>query len=244
MGAAAAAGAVAAATDAGDVRESLAALAADASQCERCELAAGRGSVVFGAGRPDADIMLVGDAPGFHDDRQGTPFVGAAGELVDRLLASVELSRDDVYLANVLKCRPPGNREPRAAEIESCESWLFRQIALVQPVVVAALGTVALRMLSTTAHALADVHGVPGELEVAGRTAVLYPLYHPAAALYTPAILRALEEDFARLPSLVATAGSRGEEAGEGAVVIPFPRRPGSPGVAQAEGAAEQLPLF
>src|SRR5581483_11612770 len=109
----------------------------EASGCTRCRLAEGRTQVVFGVGNPDADLMLVGEAPGFHEDKQGFPFVGQAGRLLDQLLAGIGLSRDDVYVANVLKCRPPGNRDPMPDEIERCEGYLFRQIELVQPALVA-----------------------------------------------------------------------------------------------------------
>ncbi len=181
----------------------LQAYAAATAACTRCRLAEGRTQVVFGAGNPHADLMFVGEAPGFHEDKQGVPFVGQAGKLLDGLLAGVGLERDDVYIANVLKCRPPGNRDPQADEIESCEPHLFRQIELIEPKVIATLGNFATKLLSGRPLGITRVHGQEQELTIAGRSVVLYPLYHPAAALYTPAMLKVLEVDFARLPGIL-----------------------------------------
>ncbi len=139
---------MAAAEDAVTRRSALEAYAAAAAGCTRCRLAAGRTQVVFGVGNPDADLMFVGEAPGFHEDQQGYPFVGQAGKLLDRLLAGIGLTRADVYIANVIKCRPPGNRDPQPDEIEACEPHLFRQIELIQPSVVATLGNFATKLLS------------------------------------------------------------------------------------------------
>ena len=177
-----------------------------ASVCTRCRLAAGRTQVVFGKGNPDADLMFVGEAPGFHEDRQGLPFVGQAGQLLDRLLAGIELSGADVYVANVLKCRPPGNRDPQPDEIEACEPHLFRQIELIRPSVVATLGNFATKLLSGRPHGITRVHGREQPTTLGGRGVLLYPLYHPAAALYTPAMLKVLESDFARIPELLGRA--------------------------------------
>jgi len=171
--------------------------------CTRCRLAQGRTQVVFGAGNPHADLMFVGEAPGFHEDKQGLPFVGQAGKLLEKLLAQIGLARADVYIANVLKCRPPGNRDPQPDEIEACESHLFRQIELIEPVVVATLGNFATKLLSGRPLGITKVHGQEQETTIGGRTVQLYPLYHPAAALYTPAMLKVLESDFAKLPELL-----------------------------------------
>jgi DNA polymerase len=171
--------------------------------CTRCALAPGRTQVVFGAGHPDADLMFVGEAPGFHEDKQGVPFVGQAGKLLEKLLAGIGLQRSDVYIANVLKCRPPGNRDPQPDEIEACESHLFRQIELIEPRVVATLGNFATKLLSGRPLGITRVHGQPQEVALGGNRVTLYPLYHPAAALYTPSMLTVLHEDFARLPSLL-----------------------------------------
>jgi uracil-DNA glycosylase len=177
--------------------------AAEVAGCTRCRLAQTRTQVVFGVGNPDADLLFVGEAPGFHEDKQGFPFVGQAGKLLDRLLAGIGLSRPDVYIANVLKCRPPGNRDPVPDEIESCEPHLFRQIELIEPKVIATLGNFATKLLSGKQTGITRVHGQEQRTTIGGRDVLLYPLYHPAAALYTPAMLNVLEQDFARLPDLL-----------------------------------------
>ncbi len=177
--------------------------AAEAAGCVRCPLAEGRTQVVFGEGNPDADLVLVGEAPGFHEDRDGRPFAGRARELLERLLGSVGLSLDDAYLATVLKCRPPGNRDPLPAEIAACEPYLYRQLELIRPSVVAPLGSFATALLSGRALGITRVHGQEQHVTLGGRTVTLYPLYHPAAALYTPTMLEVLERDVARLPGLL-----------------------------------------
>jgi uracil-DNA glycosylase family 4 len=176
--------------------------------------------------------MLVGEAPGFHEDKQGYPFVGQAGKLLDKLLGGIGLSRDQVYIANVIKCRPPGNRDPQPDEIEACESHLFRQIELIEPKLIATLGNFATKLLSGKPHGITRVHGHPQQTTLGGRAVTLYPIYHPAAALYTPAMLRILEDDFRRIPELIA------RDDGEPAQVIQFPVvQPAAPPI-------EQLGLF
>jgi uracil-DNA glycosylase family 4 len=175
----------------------------EVADCTSCALAAGRTQVVFGSGDPGADLMFVGEAPGFHEDKQGVPFVGAAGKLLDQLLAGIGLTRADVYVANVLKCRPPGNRDPMPDEIEACEGHLWRQIELIQPRVVATLGNFATKLLSGRPTGITRVHGQEQETTLGGRRVLLYPIYHPAAALYTPRMLEVLKSDFARLPELL-----------------------------------------
>ena len=235
--------------DAATRRAALDAYAAEWGACTRCRLAQTRTQVVFGVGDADADLMFVGEAPGFHEDQQGYPFVGQAGKLLDRLLGGIGLSRDRVYIANVIKCRPPGNRDPQLDEIEACERHLFRQLELVQPKLVATLGNFATKLLSGKQHGITRVHGRPQEATVGGRSVVLYPLFHPAAALYTPAMLRTLEGDFARIPELLAPPSVAAEPPTN---VIPFrastPRLPlGAPAAAAVIPAAvaeEQLGLF
>jgi DNA polymerase len=161
----------------------LQAYADETATCERCALAAGRTQVVFGSGDPDAELVFVGEAPGFHEDQQGVPFVGQAGQLLDRLLAGIGLARSDVYVVNLLKCRPPGNRDPLPDEIAACEPHLFRQIELVQPRIVATLGNFATKLLSGKPAGITSVHGRPQEALVGGRSVTLYPICHPAAAL-------------------------------------------------------------
>ncbi len=222
-------------------RAALEAHAAETAACTRCRLAEGRTQVVYGVGDPDADLMFVGEAPGFHEDKQGYPFVGAAGKLLDKLLEGIGLSRRDVYIANVLKCRPPGNRDPMPDEIEACESHLFRQLELIEPKLVATLGNFATKLLSGKPAGITRVHGRPQEAVVGGRRVTLYPIYHPAAALYTPAMLKTLEEDFASIPALLAGAETVPAPEQE-AQVIAFPAQ-----TAPAEPALppdEQLGLF
>jgi DNA polymerase len=216
----------------------LAAYAAQIADCTRCRLAQGRTQVVFGVGNPEADLMFVGEAPGFHEDKQGFPFVGQAGKLLDRLLGGIGLGRDDVYIANVIKCRPPGNRDPQPEEIQACEGHLFRQLEIVEPKLVATLGNFATKLLSGKPHGITRVHGRPQEASVGGRRVTLYPIYHPAAALYTPAMLRTLEEDFARIPELLA------EDVRPPAPVIQFPPQPVPQSAATLPAAQEQLGLF
>jgi uracil-DNA glycosylase family 4 len=209
--------------------------------CVRCALAAGRTHVVFGNGAPDADLMFVGEAPGYREDQQGVPFVGQAGALLDRLLGGIGLTRERVFVANVLKCRPPGNRDPQPAEIAACEPHLFRQVALVRPRVVATLGNFATKLLSGRPDGISRVHGHELPIQVGDLPVLLYPLYHPAAALYTPAMLSTLEADFARLPGLLAGSGP-----GEAAPAVPEASAAPAEPVGAAAGAvpAEQLGLF
>jgi uracil-DNA glycosylase family 4 len=183
--------------------DELQAFAEVVAGCTKCPLAGGRTQVVFGSGHPNADLMFVGEAPGFHEDKQGVPFVGAAGKLLDQLLSGIGLSRSDVFVANVLKCRPPGNRDPLPEEIEACESHLWRQIELIEPRVVATLGNFATKLLSGRPTGITRVHGQEQETTLGGRRVLLYPIYHPAAALYTPRMLEVLKSDFARLPELL-----------------------------------------
>ena len=202
VAAAVAAEAVAAVTELTGVDE-LRAFGEVVAGCTKCALAAGRTQVVFGSGNPDSDLMFVGEAPGFHEDKQGVPFVGAAGKLLDQLLADIGLARDDVYVVNVLKCRPPGNRDPLPDEIEACEGHLWRQIELIEPRVVATLGNFATKLLSGKPTGITRVHGQEQKVTLGGRSVLLYPIFHPAAALYTPRMLDVLKSDFARLPELM-----------------------------------------
>jgi uracil-DNA glycosylase family 4 len=174
--------------------------------CTKCALAAGRTQVVFGSGSPDAELMFVGEAPGFHEDKQGVPFVGAAGKLLSQLLAGIGIERDEVYIANVIKCRPPGNRNPLPEEIEACEGHLFRQIELIQPKLVATLGNFATKLLSGKPAGITQVHGREQRVTLGGHDVTLYPIFHPAAALYTPRMLEVLETDFRRIPELLGRA--------------------------------------
>jgi len=190
---------------AADRREALKAVYEQARGCEKCpQLAATRTTVVFGAGNADADLMFVGEAPGANEDKQGLPFVGSAGKLLEKLLGEIGLARADVFIANVLKCRPPGNRDPHPTEIEACQDYLWRQIDLIQPLVLCTLGNFSTKLLRGDPTGITRLHG-SAEVRVIGPRAVrLYPIYHPAAALYTPSMLDTLRADFARIPGLLA----------------------------------------
>jgi uracil-DNA glycosylase len=216
--------------------EALAAYRDETLGCTRCALAQTRTQVVFGAGDPNAELLFVGEAPGFHEDANGVPFVGQAGKLLERLLQGIGLSREEVYIANVLKCRPPGNRDPQPDEIEACESHLFRQIELIRPTLVATLGNFATKLLSGKPLGITRVHGTPQLVTLGGNPVTLYPLYHPAAALYTRSMLSVLEEDFARIPELLGRAGAPGSEH----VSRPAPEREPAP----EPQLAVQLGLF
>jgi DNA polymerase len=233
-----------------DRREALKALLITARECTRCaELAATRQSVVFGAGNADAQLMFVGEAPGANEDMQGLPFVGAAGKLLETLLGEIGLSRGEVFIANVLKCRPPGNRDPRPGEIENCTPYLVSQVELVAPRVICTLGNFATKLLRDDPAGITRVHGRAEIVTIGNHTARLFPVYHPAAALYTPRTLEALREDFHALPGVLALPSA--------AVAGPFGAAPAerppepvsasvqaSPGPAAVEPAAEQLGLF
>ena len=201
-------------------REELKAVYRQASVCTRCpQLAESRNTVVFGAGNADADLMFVGEAPGANEDQQGVPFVGQAGKLLDRLLGEIGLTRADVFVVNVLKCRPPQNRDPLPQESDNCQDYLFRQLELIEPRVVCTLGNFSTKLLRGDPTGITRLHGRE-EVRVIGRRAVrLYPIFHPAAALYTPANVEVLRTDFARLPELLALDPPPQPEPAEDAVV-------------------------
>jgi uracil-DNA glycosylase len=186
-------------------RDALKAVWTESLGCTRCpQLAATRTTVVFGSGNADADLMFIGEAPGANEDEQGLPFVGQAGKLLDRLLGEIGLERGDVFVANVLKCRPPGNRDPAPSEIDNCREYLLRQVELIRPKVICSLGNFATKLLREDPTGITRLHG-RAEVRVIGRRAVrLFPVYHPAAALYTPANVEVLRADFQRLPELLA----------------------------------------
>lgn len=159
---------------------------------------------MFGAGNADADLMFVGEAPGASEDQQGLPFVGRAGQLLNHLLAEIGIERSDVFITNVICCRPPGNRDPLPEEIDACKPYLFRKIELIEPKVICTLGNFATKLLTGNPTGITKVHGRPQEREVAGRIIKLFPLFHPAAALRTDAVKQLLREDLAKLPELLA----------------------------------------
>lgn len=185
-------------------REALVELYREVSTCARCPLHAERTEAVFGAGNADSQLMFIGEAPGAEEDRQGLPFVGRAGQLLNQLLEGVGLARDDVFITNILKSRPPGNRDPQPEEIEACWPYLERQIQLVEPRVIATLGNFATKRITGSQVGITRVRGTPQVHELAGRTVFVFPLLHPAAALRTPSLVDTLREDFAKLPELIA----------------------------------------
>jgi DNA polymerase len=161
----------------------LAEVAVAASTCTLCKLAPGRTQVVFGVGSPAADLMFVGEGPGQQEDLQGEPFVGRAGQLLTRLIEGIDLTRADVYIANVVKCRPPGNRDPQPDEIEACAPWLDRQLDLIRPRVIVTLGNFATKLLLETKEGITKLRGREFAFTRAGHSAVLIPTLHPSAVL-------------------------------------------------------------
>jgi uracil-DNA glycosylase family 4 len=197
-------------------REDLKVLYATVRDCTQCPLHQGRTQAVFGAGNADAELMFIGEAPGASEDRLGLPFVGAAGKLLDRLLEEIGLDRKDVWIGNVLRCRPPDNRDPQPREIEACQGYLFEQVRLIEPTVICTLGNFSTKLLRGDTTGISRLHGQP-EVRVIGSRAVrLYPLYHPAAALYTPSMLETLRTDFHRIPELLAHGAPEQPGAVEG----------------------------
>ena len=192
--------------DAAERREELVALYKEVSKCTRCPLHETRTKAVFGAGNADADLMFVGEAPGAEEDRQGLPFVGRAGQLLNELLVEIGLSREEVFICNVLKSRPPNNRDPQPTEIAACEPYLFEQVRLIQPRVVCTLGNFATKLLTGNPTGITRVRGTPQTHQLGGRTVHLLPLFHPAAALRTPAVKEQLRADFATIPALIEQA--------------------------------------
>ncbi|HSS34489.1 MAG TPA: uracil-DNA glycosylase [Solirubrobacterales bacterium] len=185
-------------------RERLVELFKEVQTCTKCPLYETRTKAVFGAGNADAQLMFVGEAPGADEDRQGLPFVGRAGQLLNQLLEEIGLSREEVFIANVLKSRPPGNRDPQPFEIQACEPYLFEQVRLIEPKVVCTLGNFATKLLSGSQVGITKVRGTPQLHELGGRAVFLLPLLHPAAALRTPAMKETLRADFATIPGLLA----------------------------------------
>jgi len=199
-------------TSATERRELLKSVYDEAKECVRCPIHQTRTTVVFGAGNADADLMFVGEAPGANEDRLGLPFVGQAGKLLDKLLVEIGLERGGVFVANVLKCRPPDNRDPLPNEIGACRDYLHRQIELIEPTVICTLGNFSTKLLRGDTTGITRVHGQEEVREIGPRAVRLYPLYHPAAALYTPSTLELLRADFHRIPSLLELGPPRQPE--------------------------------
>ena len=235
----------------------LAEVALEASTCTRCKLAGmGRTQVVFGVGDPDADLMFIGEAPGFHEDKQGEPFVGAAGQLLNRLLEGIGLAREDVYIANVLKSRPPGNRDPEPDEIEACTPWLVEQISIIQPRLIMTLGNFATKYVLQTTQGITRMRGTVHSWH--GRTVI--PTFHPAAILHgggekSPQF-QDMREDFALVQRTLAGPADGPEPAAAPRVAQPpaaaeppratpgMAARPDRPVIVPAPPDEEQLELF
>jgi uracil-DNA glycosylase len=236
-------------------------VATEASTCTKCRLAEGRTQVVFGVGDQNADLMFVGEAPGFHEDKQGEPFVGAAGQLLTRMLGEIGLTRDEVWICNVLKCRPPGNRDPLEDEIEACTPWLVEQISLIQPRVIVTLGNFATKYVLQTQQGITQMRGATYAWH--GRTVI--PTFHPAAILHgggerSPQF-GLLREDFTLIGrTLEEISQSREDVSSDDVVVLPdlpsvgstTATPPGSiarpvfdrPSAVDAESDEEQMELF
>lgn len=204
--------------------DSLEQIGREVQACTLCALSRSRKNAVPGEGASGAPILFIGEAPGFHENEQGRPFVGAAGRLLEELLATIGLERSDVFITNIVKCRPPGNRDPLPEEIESCKPYLERQIAILKPKVVVTLGRYSMGLFFGAQAAISKLHGKPKRI---GEVTYL-PMYHPAAALHQPSLRRLLEEDILRLPALLQdlepvealepvppSAGTLAEEPGE-----------------------------
>lgn len=187
--------------EAGARAAELAVLAEAAAGCTRCRLAEGRTKVVFGAGNPAAELMLVGEGPGADEDRQGLPFVGAAGELLTRIIQAIEMTREEVYIANVVKCRPPGNRDPQPDEVAACRGYLEKQIGLVRPRILVALGKVAAQTLLGNDAPIGRIRGQ--WFQVQGIPTMV--TYHPAALLRNPALKRPTWEDMQQVRDRLRT---------------------------------------
>jgi DNA polymerase len=205
----------------------LAEVAAEAAGCTRCRLSEGRTQVVFGVGDPAADLMFIGEAPGYYEDKQGEPFVGAAGQLLTRMLGEIGLGRQDVYICNVLRCRPPGNRDPLPDEVEACTPWLIETISLVQPQVIVTLGNFATRFVLDTKTGISRMRGQVHPWH--GRTVI--PTFHPAAILHgggeASRQFQQLREDF----ELVGRTLDDLKRAPEERIIVP-------------EAGQEQMELF
>lgn len=184
----------------------ISALSEQASGCELCRLCRDRTRVVVGSGPADAEVLVVAEAPGYHDDREGRLLAGAPGELFATMLEHAGLRLEDVYLTSVVKCRPPTGRTPFPDEVEACEGWLFREIALVQPRVVVTLGALALRLVTGRQERLPDVHGAMLHAHVQGRDVVVWPMFHPGAALHVRSLVEELHADARSLGRLLRGA--------------------------------------
>ena len=179
--------------------DSLEKVVSEIKGCQACGLHYSRSHVVPGEGAAEAPVMFIGEGPGFHEDQQGRPFVGAAGKFLDELLVMVGLKREDVFITNVVKCRPPGNRDPRTEEIDACRNYLDRQIALIRPKIIVTLGRFSMARYFPNAK-ISQIHGQARKID----GILYYPMYHPAAALHQPSLRPKVEDDMVKIPDLIA----------------------------------------
>ena len=188
--------------------EDLPTIAAEVRACQKCPLAATRTKAVPGEGPANAELMLIGEGPGMNEDKQGRPFVGASGQFLNELIAQAGYKREEVFIANVVKCRPPGNRDPQPVEIDACADYLNRQIAVINPKVIVTLGRFSMARYFPGAK-ISAVHGQAKQID--GRTVVA--MFHPAAALHQPALRQNIEEDFRKLKQIIAGVSKTAEPA-------------------------------
>jgi uracil-DNA glycosylase family 4 len=189
-----------------NAEEELKRVIEEVSICTKCTLHHSRKNAVPGEGPVSSEIMFIGEGPGFHENEQGRPFVGAAGKFLDELLSQIDLKRTDVFITNVVKCRPPGNRDPQPEELDACNNYLERQIQAINPKVIVTLGRFSMARFLPNVK-ISDVHGQP--IKVKGR--LIVPMYHPAAALHQHSLKSTIEGDFARLPEMISQAAQMPE---------------------------------
>ena len=189
-----------------DKREILKSFFYKINDCNQCELHEGRTRFVFGSGNAAAELMFVGEAPGKNEDLKGLPFVGRAGKILDDLLESIDMNRKEIFIANVLKCRPPGNRDPKTDEISTCKEYLFEQIDIIDPKIICTLGKYSTQLILDTSHGISGLRGKMFHRD--GRT--ILPINHPAAVLYNPSRIEILQKDFLRIKDLLGS-GNKAE---------------------------------
>jgi len=225
--------------DASEKKQALASVAKRVSVCSDCGLCAGRTNAVPGEGNPDADIMFIGEGPGFYEDQQARPFVGASGKFLDELLGTIGLDRRKVFIANVVKCRPPNNRDPQPDEIEACGKYLAEQVTAIEPKVIVTLGRHSMQRYFP-GEAISRIHGQPRRKD--GQ--IIVPMYHPAAALHQASLRKVIEADFARLPDFLKkiVGGEAVDEAPVPAHLSKAPPAAATP--APAEPQPEQMRLL
>jgi len=212
-------------------RERLKQFFLEIKECRKCGLHSTRNKFVFGSGNAEADIMFVGEAPGKNEDLQGLPFVGRAGSILDTLLASIDMTRNDIFIANVLKCRPPGNRDPQAEEVSICKDYLFSQIRIIDPRMICTLGKHSTQLILDTKQGITGLRGKAFTRD--GRLVI--PINHPAAVLYTPSRMETLRQDFSRIKKLADCGYVIDPGTGE---------KPAPKEVPDSEDVSEQLGLF